>query len=72
MDQGDPALRRGEGGEEADPGFQRSGLHDMRRGAAGVGGRADGAFHVERRVGHHLVVALAHQTLGDERLGRCG
>ena len=36
VDQGHLALRRGERGEEADPGLERSGPHDVRRGTASV------------------------------------
>ena len=72
MDQGDPSLRRGEGGEKADPGLERSFLHDMRGRAALIRRRPDGAFGMEGRIGHHLVVALADEAVCDERFRRSG
>src|SRR5262245_46619201 len=72
MDQGDPTLWRGEGGEETDPGIKRSLLHDVRSRAAFIRRRPDCAFSMKGRIGNHLAVALSDEAVCDERFRRSG
>src|SRR5262245_39124303 len=72
MNQSELPSRYGESREEAHPGSQTLGAHDMGCGARPIRSGAHRPFAMKRWIGHDLVVAFAQEASFAERLGRHG